>query len=457
MTTQLLRRWAWMASMAMLSSAAGALSAPVYVIRTGRDTLQVYQVIKTPGSGKWADAFNDSKTKMYKGKVGHLATIRSSFENQEVSIAMGPVMEAGGLSWIGATDDPAYTGSTFGEGDWRWIGDNVNGGIPDSFWSGRADGNSVNGAYVNWNSGEPNDFFGEDYADIAGRNSLAAGRWNDLSAGAERGVYVVEYDAVPIADFGHQFRNGHRYEAIAELPITWGTARALARSLEPPTGFQPGDLAIVDSQELQDFLTNLVRTDALSDQPGYHPWIGATDESVEDEWRWVDGRQFWQGPAAGTPVFGEYANWNAGEPNNFHVFGEDYAQFNPFDDGEWNDLNEEARSASYIVEWKPITELPGDYNGNLRVDAADYVLWRKFLGTNTYLKNEGPGVTPGMVTTHDYDFWRANFGRMPSGSGLGASAMVPEPPRLMLTLLAIGIPVVINARSNPRRSAKRLA
>ena len=61
--------------------------------------------------------------------------------------------------------------------------------------------------------------------------------------------------------------------------------------------------------------------------------------------------------------------------------------------------------------------LAGDYNHNGVVDAADYVVWRKGLGT-TYTQN-------------DYDVWRANFGRTAGGgSGAAATAAVPEPTTL---------------------------
>jgi hypothetical protein len=72
--------------------------------------------------------------------------------------------------------------------------------------------------------------------------------------------------------------------------------------------------------------------------------------------------------------------------------------------------------------------VPGDYNSNGIVDAADYVFWRERLGSSTTLPNEVTGVTPGAVTNEDYTAWRARFGRT-SGSGAGAlvSAAVPEP------------------------------
>jgi probable HAF family extracellular repeat protein len=74
--------------------------------------------------------------------------------------------------------------------------------------------------------------------------------------------------------------------------------------------------------------------------------------------------------------------------------------------------------------------VPGDFNNNGVVDAADYVVWRK----GGPLQNDAtPGVQPG-----DYNVWRANFGQ-PAGSGAGASvnAAVPEPATLVLLLLAV--------------------
>lgn len=60
----------------------------------------------------------------------------------------------------------------------------------------------------------------------------------------------------------------------------------------------------------------------------------------------------------------------------------------------------------------------GDFDHDGRVDAADYILWRKTDGTQ-------PG----------YNAWRTNFGRT-SAIGSLASTPVPEPSAAMLVLLA---------------------
>jgi hypothetical protein len=75
--------------------------------------------------------------------------------------------------------------------------------------------------------------------------------------------------------------------------------------------------------------------------------------------------------------------------------------------------------------------LPGDYNGDNVVNAADYTVWRNNLGSATSLPNDNTaGVDEG-----DYTRWKTNFGQT-AGSGGGASARVeaavPEPSALVL-------------------------
>ncbi len=93
--------------------------------------------------------------------------------------------------------------------------------------------------------------------------------------------------------------------------------------------------------------------------------------------------------------------------------------------------------------------VPGDYNNNGFVDAADYVVWRKNNGTNTQLPNEVAGTTPGQVTVEDYTAWRQRFGNTSgSGSSLGENAAVPEPASVGLFVLAFVIVAIGRRRAN---------
>jgi hypothetical protein len=69
--------------------------------------------------------------------------------------------------------------------------------------------------------------------------------------------------------------------------------------------------------------------------------------------------------------------------------------------------------------------LAGDHNGDGKVDAADYVLWRNDPASF--------GGSPG-----GYNAWRANFGAPGSGSGasMGSGPAVPEPASASLLLVA---------------------
>jgi hypothetical protein len=65
--------------------------------------------------------------------------------------------------------------------------------------------------------------------------------------------------------------------------------------------------------------------------------------------------------------------------------------------------------------------LPGDYNQNGVVDAADYALWRK---------------NPGNFPADAYATWRSHFGQTAGGSGASLNTTVPEPATLVMLMFA---------------------
>ncbi len=91
----------------------------------------------------------------------------------------------------------------------------------------------------------------------------------------------------------------------------------------------------------------------------------------------------------------------------------------------------------YLVANPFILTVPGDYNGNGIVDAADYSVWRDHLGQTFDLLGENPAAaTPGMVDLEDFNFWKQQFGQPPAGSASLAGVAVPEPTTSALLLLA---------------------
>jgi hypothetical protein len=86
------------------------------------------------------------------------------------------------------------------------------------------------------------------------------------------------------------------------------------------------------------------------------------------------------------------------------------------------------------------------------VDAADYVVWRKFNGTLTTLPNDS---TPGIVSPADLDEWKAHFGMMAMPGGGSAKSAVPEPGTSLTFLFALGIAKVRQRRSDPLRKLNK--
>lgn len=93
--------------------------------------------------------------------------------------------------------------------------------------------------------------------------------------------------------------------------------------------------------------------------------------------------------------------------------------------------------------------LPGDYNADSIVDAADYTVWRDNLGTAFPLAGNGDetGSSMGVVDDDDYLLWRSNYGAMaPGPAPVASSAAAPEPASLLLLLGVAAAPLAWRKR-----------
>jgi T5SS/PEP-CTERM-associated repeat protein len=87
-----------------------------------------------------------------------------------------------------------------------------------------------------------------------------------------------------------------------------------------------------------------------------------------------------------------------------------------------------------------ISTLPGDYNRDGIVDAADYTVWRDTLGQTVAAGTGADSDGNGMIDQADYDNWVLDFGTtVGSLPGAGAAAAVPEPQTFRLAIFAIGL------------------
>jgi hypothetical protein len=85
--------------------------------------------------------------------------------------------------------------------------------------------------------------------------------------------------------------------------------------------------------------------------------------------------------------------------------------------------------------------LTGDFNRDGYVEAADYSLWRKTLGSTTDLRADAN--INGVVDAADYQLWKSNLGSTGTGGGSTSSnSAVPEPATLLLCGGALLITIV---------------
>lgn len=154
------------------------------------------------GDVTWTAARDGAAARVYAGMTGYLATITSETENNYLATRLSS------NGWIGASDATATwtksdnTTFTTSEGIWKWVTG------PEAGTQISNGATAVNGAYVNWETGEPNNFgSGEDYAQMR-QTTTPSGKWNDVAinstiasnTNAPRG-YLVEYSGVSAISF----------------------------------------------------------------------------------------------------------------------------------------------------------------------------------------------------------------------------------------------------------------
>ena len=94
------------------------------------------------------------------------------------------------------------------------------------------------------------------------------------------------------------------------------------------------------------------------------------------------------------------------------------------------------------------TLLPGDYNRDGHVDAADYVVWRKSLADGA-LGLVADGNHDLVVDHADYDVWKRNLGGIAARTTAVHPVSVPEPRAAALAIIA-GLSVVVTLRTKKR-------
>ena len=98
------------------------------------------------------------------------------------------------------------------------------------------------------------------------------------------------------------------------------------------------------------------------------------------------------------------------------------------------------QDTEFALAWwtDPTPLVPGDYNLDGTVDAADYQVWRSDFGDSTEVSPlvRGDGNADGIVDAADYAIWRHHVGESWSGFAASSAAIVSVPEASAWSLIA---------------------
>lgn len=203
-----------------------------------------------------------------------------------------------------------------------------------------------------------------------------------------------------------------------------------------------------DSIWMKVFETQLARPVKLNELMSGNPVVPEDAAEIETEWELLDN-------GALSDAKGKVGNGKEAVVRRYEFYKytgtysdehESLSQWNGVGDPPANELGDFIAANMVAANLVDVPVVPGDYNGDGLVDAADYTVWRDHLGSEVH--TEVDGDKSGVVDQGDFDIWHDDFGHHGGGGALAAgNAAVPEPSSGLLAIICSAILLVYRTRS----------
>ncbi|MGH0140650.1 UNVERIFIED_CONTAM: hypothetical protein FKN15_023262 [Acipenser sinensis] len=223
----------------------------------------------------WADARRDCQN-----QGGDLVSITEPFEQAFIQAKISTV-PTGVALWMGGHDSVS-------EGGWQWT-DN------SPF------------RYINWYTGNPDDYYGEDCTTVRIRD----GYWNDDNCDFHRGYICKRREMRCAGPDWYEFGD-FCYKPFNDKQ-TWFSARQKCRKIG-------AELVSILSQSEQSWIESYLYM-ATSDM-----WIGMNDLEMQNYFIWSDGQLV------------RFTYWDSGRPTNHNTYNKNCVEM-LYKNGRWNDVS----------------------------------------------------------------------------------------------------------------------